>query len=195
MPELSDAEEHLRVIRSLMERATIYRAISAPAALIGGLLACGAAWVLREDTKVLFWFPVWSTVLAVAILVNFYFLRREAIRRQAPFVSPGMRMAIRSMAPPLSVGLVFTALFLSGRDLEVLVLVWIMVYGLALLSTSHFAPRSLVILGIVFLTTGLLMCVLLPGSHTLVLDADGLMAVTFGGFHLIYAACTWPRRA
>ena len=33
------AEEHLRAIRLLMERATIYRAISAPTALVGGLLS------------------------------------------------------------------------------------------------------------------------------------------------------------
>ena len=38
MNERTRAEEHLRVIRSLMERATIYRAISAPTALVGGLL-------------------------------------------------------------------------------------------------------------------------------------------------------------
>ena len=37
------AEEHLRAIRLLMERATIYRAISAPTALVGGLLSVGLA--------------------------------------------------------------------------------------------------------------------------------------------------------
>ena len=37
--ERSKAEEDLRVIRSLMERATVYRAISAPAALVAGLLS------------------------------------------------------------------------------------------------------------------------------------------------------------
>ncbi len=37
----SEAEEHLRVIRSLMERGTIYRAISAPVALAGGLCSIG----------------------------------------------------------------------------------------------------------------------------------------------------------
>ena len=36
MNERLAAEEHLRVIRSLMERATVYRAISAPTALVGG---------------------------------------------------------------------------------------------------------------------------------------------------------------
>ena len=39
MDERKRAEEHLRVIRSLMERATIYRAISAPTALVGSILA------------------------------------------------------------------------------------------------------------------------------------------------------------
>ena len=39
MDERQRAEEHLRVIRTLMERATIYRAISAPTALAGGLIA------------------------------------------------------------------------------------------------------------------------------------------------------------
>ena len=41
MTEPAEAREQLRVIRSLMERATIYRSISAPTALIGGLLSLG----------------------------------------------------------------------------------------------------------------------------------------------------------
>src|SRR6202012_1200519 len=36
MATRNTAEEHLRIIRSLMEKATIYRAISVPTALVGG---------------------------------------------------------------------------------------------------------------------------------------------------------------
>ena len=39
MPDHTEAEEHLRVIRTLMERATVYRAISAPTAFFGGSIA------------------------------------------------------------------------------------------------------------------------------------------------------------
>src|SRR4051812_26256696 len=42
-----EAADHLKTIRSLMERATVYRAISAPTALAGGLVAlaiCGLLW-------------------------------------------------------------------------------------------------------------------------------------------------------
>ena len=46
MNEPARAEAHLRVIRSLMERATVYRAISTPTALVGCVLALGAATLL-----------------------------------------------------------------------------------------------------------------------------------------------------
>jgi len=46
MNQLDRAEEHLKTIRRLMERATIYRAISAPTALTGGLLSLAACAVL-----------------------------------------------------------------------------------------------------------------------------------------------------
>ncbi|EDY20813.1 hypothetical protein CfE428DRAFT_2010 [Chthoniobacter flavus Ellin428] len=68
-------------------------------------------------------------------------------------------------------------------------------YGLALLATAHFAPRSMMWLGWSFLVAGL-------GIFTLgalddfgpKLNPDVIMVATFGGFHFIYAASTWPRR-
>ena len=39
--DLDSAGSQLRVIRSLMERATIYRSLSAPTAFVGGLLSLG----------------------------------------------------------------------------------------------------------------------------------------------------------
>src|SRR4051812_44632705 len=72
-------------------------------------------------------------------------------RRGDAFVSPGMRLALRAMIPALLCGAVATSLWpLSG-----LPQMWILFYGLALLSTAHFAPRSLTGLGWAFLLTGL----------------------------------------
>jgi len=49
MTDQEVATDHLRIIRSLMERATVYRAISAPAALFGGIIALvtGVGMALR----------------------------------------------------------------------------------------------------------------------------------------------------
>ena len=46
MKSSETAEEHLCAIRALMERSTIYRAISAPVALAGGILGIVAGAVL-----------------------------------------------------------------------------------------------------------------------------------------------------
>src|SRR4051812_7419567 len=218
MPQPSDAEDHLRIIRSLMEKATIYRAISAHAALIGGVLACVAGGLLAgsNDPFVkglagsrmhavnaqVFGFQMkWFVVLVLSGAANFYFLYRDAERRGDAFISPGMRMALRAMTPALLCGAVATSLWpLSG-----LPQMWILFYGLALLSTAHFAPRSLTGLGWAFLLTGLAFMTFdaqeLISPHNTIPDPspvatkawtypDALMACTFGGYHLIYAACT-----
>src|ERR1700749_1079744 len=105
MPTSTEAEEHLRVIRSLMEKATIYRAVSAPTALAGGVLALIAiappvrALVapLGHDTS---FHGRWLFALFLTLAVNGGLILREARRRGDPLVSPGMRAAFRALIPP-----------------------------------------------------------------------------------------------
>jgi hypothetical protein len=208
MSQRSLAEEHLRVIRSLMEKATIYRTISAPAALIGGLLGVlGAAFLHfifstpRAADETSCWFLcTWLGVLALAAVSNTAFLHRAARHRGELFLSPGMRLALVAMAPGLLCAAFFTFIFGGGFALHWLPAIWMLCYGMALLATSHFAPRSILILGWCFLASGLTSVYLL-----VVAAAEGrgylhgmsgsniLMGLTFGVYHLIYAACTWPR--
>jgi hypothetical protein len=209
MNDLSRAEEDLRVIRTLMERATIYRAISAPTALVASilsLLSTGIVYV-NNDIKLIFGRPVgprefaliWIDVLLLVLLSNSFFVWRGARDGGRPFISPGMKLAIRAVAPTLLLPMAFTIWFfrrgyLGGQELE-LVVVWVAFYGLALLSTALFAPRSLVLLGWAFLLTGLAVPVVinvvdeLPGDLPTV-----VMGLTFGLYHLVYAASTWTRR-
>jgi hypothetical protein len=223
MPQSSDAEDHLRIIRSLMEKATIYRAISAQAALIGGVLAVLAGGLLAggndpfvkalasskmhaANAEVYGFQLKWIAVLALCLAANFFFLYRDAQRRGEPFVSPGMRTALRAMVPALFTGAVVTSLW--ARDL--LPQMWMIFYGLAVLSTAHFAPGSLIRLGWAFLLTGLTLAIVdgetymglrehvaIPDPAPKAVPAwtypDALMACIFGGYHLIYAACTLRR--
>ncbi len=228
MQTRSDAEEHLRIIRSLMEKATIYRAISAEAAAVGGVLAIGAAFVfgnilsdeISQEVSLWQFTALWLVVLALAGLSNAIFLYRGSQRRGEKFISSGMRVALRALAPSFLVAGFFTAFLGSGylKDViafEWIVPIWITCYGLALLATTHFAPRSLEWLGWVFLIVGLVAFTQVTavrfewmGGSSAHDPMDGVhldwialracqrwMAGTFGLFHLIYAACTWPRRA
>jgi hypothetical protein len=213
MPIQSEAEDNLRVIRSLMERATIYRAISAPTALVGGLLCVIACALLYfafapsryEDVVAYhFWFfTTWFAALALTIAANTFFIWRGARQRGEPFISSGMKLALISLLPSMLCA-VFFILFVYKfiHASFFLPAVWMLCYGLGLLATSHFAPRSMILLGWVFLVAGfvafpfLLHCdYTFSGPPNFYAASNFLMGTTFGLFHIIYAACTWPRKS
>jgi hypothetical protein len=211
MDERARAEEHLRVIRTLMERATIYRAISAPTALAGGVIAItltaiiwtrehhwaeNAPEVMRHISTRGF-ASLWLSALTVVIALNAFFVWRKARRDGRLFVSPSMKLALRSILPCLVFPAATTIwFFYDGYEFDnelLLVRIWSGFYGLALIATQHFAPRSLVFLGWAFLLTAAAMMV---ASRQLEYYATPLvpnlaMGVTFGLYHLIYAACVW----
>lgn len=226
MPTRYEAEDHLRVIRSLMEKATIYRAISAPGAAVGAALACGASFAFGNpwspDAETLqasrisatAFMSVWMAVLALTASVNLLFLFLDARKRGDRFASSGMKLALRALAPSYLVAAFFTILAGSGYRPHLVVLAWIFCHGLGLLATSHFAPRSLMWLGWAFLIAGCVFFLDLEAadrvtlnphlasfeawqnlrSNSAIIASQKVMALTFGFFHLIYAACTWPRK-
>jgi hypothetical protein len=204
--ERSKAEHDLRVIRSLMERATVYRTISAPAALVAGFLSIFAAAAIYLNDKSVDWAvqgrafaAIWLVVLVLAVAANAFFIWREAKKDGRPFISSGMKLSLRAIAPTLLVPAAVTLWFLvsgyKGAAEQELVVVWIAFYGLALLSTALFAPRSLVCLGWAFLLTALALLALRNAAGDLSANLPNIaMGITFGLYHLIYAVCAWPRK-
>jgi hypothetical protein len=205
--ERAKAEQDLRAIRSLMERATVYRAISAPAALVAGFLSIfGAATIYLNNQagnnrpiQGRAFAGIWLAVLILAAASNGFFIWREAKKDDRPFISSGMKLSLRAIAPnlliPAAVALWFLISGYKGAAEQELVVAWIAFYGLALLSTALFAPRSLVCLGWAFLLSALA----LPALKNVVGDLPAnlpniAMGITFGVYHLIYAVCAWPRK-
>jgi hypothetical protein len=208
MSDRATAEENLRVIRQLMERVTVYRAVAAPSALVAGVLSLLAAGIVYYNNEVHPFLGrtvrprefavLWLVVLIIAGLANAYFLWREAERDGRPFVSSGMKLALGAIAPNLLIPAAFTVWFfqtgyLGAQELE-LVTVWVAFYGLGLLATSLFAPRSLALLGWAFLLTALATPVFGDAIDRLTDDVpDTIMGLSFGLYHLIYAFATWSR--
>jgi len=171
------------------------------------LLSTGIVY-LNNDVRLVFGRPVgprefaliWIDVLILVLAANTFFVWRQARSSGRPFISPGMKLALRAIAPTLLVPMAFTIWFfkrgyLGGQELE-LVVVWVVFYGLALLSTALFAPRSLTLLGWAFLLTGIAIPVLINLLDELAGDVPTVvMGLAFGLYHLVYAASTWPRGA
>lgn len=190
-----DAADQLKAIRSMMERATIFRALSGEAALVGGAMSLAAGW-LSEPKSGWAWGTVWLTGLAIALLFAMWQLCRTAAANQRTVWSHGLKVALRGALPSLIAGGFLGLLYLKygGANSEkTAASVWILHYGLALLAIREFAPKSMTWLGIAFLLTGIasfsaMTFVQIAAPILNKLGPSGLMAATFGGFHLLYGA-------
>ncbi|MCB1243905.1 MAG: hypothetical protein AB7I98_10570 [Verrucomicrobiales bacterium] len=197
MDPLHAASENLRIIRQLMERATVYRAVSGPTAFVAGLAAILAAvsgtyhWWDTGGLRTPF-FETWMAVLALVAFFNALLLWRGARLRGEALFTQGFRLAMRALLPPLAVAFVFSLIWQAhGGDDHWSACLWISGYGLALLATRDFAPRSIVRLGGAFLIAGLVLALARHGDFAILgkLSSHAAMALTFGLFHLLYAAC------
>lgn len=193
MTTREEAAEQLRVIRSMMERATIFRALSGETALIGGAAALAAAW-LSEGKLGWAWAAWWIIGLLAVLAFNVFQLFRLGPSHQKPFWSSGLKLAIRGAAPSIIAGGFLGLLFVRSGSDKAASCMWILHYGLALLAIREFAPRSMVWLGWAFVIFGVTSLAGVADTVDLLsewaakVNGSQLMAVGFGGFHLIYGA-------
>jgi hypothetical protein len=128
---------------------------------------------------------------------NTFFLFRSTERRQERFASYRLRTALLAIAPAFIVAIALTFFLARAAGTELFIAVcWMALYGLALMSTMTFAPRSIAILGWAFiLTSVLILCVMTPVLVVAVPDRPSLrleqlgyfaMAGSFGLYHTIY---------
>lgn len=196
MDNREEAAEQLRVIRTMMERATIFRALSGETALVGGAAALAAAWASDGSTGWL-WAAWWIGGLLLVILFNVFQIFRAGSAHQRPFWSAGLKLALRGALPSIIaggfLGLLFVRSHGPGAD-KFAACLWILHYGLALLAIREFAPKSMVWLGWAFVVFGVGAIAGAAGVIDLLavwiakVSGSGLMAIAFGGFHLIYGA-------
>ena len=194
------AEENLRVIRGLMERATIYRTIAGPAALFCGSIALivAALALFPGPLQLLFrqnFIAVWIIVFLLSGAANTVFLLRSAGQRGEPFPSSRSRIALIAIAPGFLIAAAITIVLARYPAAALnIATFWAGMYGVALLSTLTFAPRSIAILGWAFVFTSCIL-VLLQGSLSLLASQLHLetpefgylvMAITFGLYHVVY---------
>ncbi len=193
MTTREEAAEQLRVIRSMMERATVFRALSGETALMGGAVSLAVAW-FTEKRHGWLWAQCWVAGLVLVLAFHIFQLMRMKAARGNPFWSSGMRLTLRGILPSLVAGGFLGLLFVRGGSDVAAACMWIVHYGLALLAIREFAPKSMMWLGWAFVAFGV--CSLatvtnvihLDPQWTMYLNASRLMAMAFGGFHLIYGA-------
>ncbi|MBI2926889.1 MAG: hypothetical protein HYY24_14425 [Verrucomicrobia bacterium] len=197
------AAEHLQVIRTLMERAAIYRRALAPVMLLTGGLGLVAAALgigLKIDSPRGF-IGYWMALSLLPLAGSYILVRRQSLRDGDPFWSPPTRRVTQALLPPLGAGLVAGLVLLihmghpppgAGAAENVvamlwLPLAWIVLYGCAMHAAGFFMPRGMKIFGWAFILGGCGFFALgIPDAVPRHIYAHGLMGFFFGALHLAY---------
>lgn len=196
MDTAREAAEQLRMIRNLMERATIFRALTGETALVGGALACLTAWASEKKIGIV-WAQYW--LIGLSIVIGFYVFQMWRIARAKEggrIWNQSLKLVIRCALPSLVVGGVTGLLVTKGAQnfhRELAACFWITHYGIALLAIREFVPKSMVWLGWAFVIFGVFCLGALFTYDQVALyinkfNGSRLMALSFGGLHLLYGA-------
>jgi hypothetical protein len=193
------ASEHLLVIRTLMERAAVYRRALAPMMLLSGVVGSAAAAAglgLGIDSPRGF-IGYWLAVSVVPLVGSFLLVRREALREREPVWSPPTRRVAQAVLPALTAGLLVTLVILvKVGDADVplgnvlgmawLPLGWVILYGCAIHAAGFFMPRGIKLFGWIFIVGGCgLFAAGIPDLPRITF-AHGVMGLFFGALHLAY---------
>lgn len=194
------AVENLQVIRTLMERAALYRRTLAPVCFAAGALGLAAGiagWLLGLDTArafALYWMAIAMASLSICLAI----MRRQALRDNEPFWSAPTRRVAQAMLPALFAGSIAGGLIGLPAWREPLHAwwlpgVWMMLFGCATHAAGFFMPRGMKIFGWTFALLGAVLLLYVnarahaAGMPSLRL-AHVVMGIAFGGLHLAYAA-------
>lgn len=191
----NSAAENLQVIRTLMERSSLYRRALAPITLFaGGIgLLTGIVALLLHVEKLRVFSALWLGVAAITVAGAFLLARRQSMKDQEPFWSPPTRRVTQALMPPLTIGLLFGVLGMTTATAQetadlVLPIAWMLCYGCALHAAGFFVPRGIRLLGWFFILCALgTFCLLFrPDSPSNAATANMVMGVFFGIVHLVY---------
>jgi hypothetical protein len=174
------AMDNLRYIRQTMERAGSFTAVSGWGEVAIGVTALAASALASRQVSAAAWLGVWSAEAVLALGIGAWTVARKARLAGVPLlVGPGRKVAL-SLSPVLVAGAVLTAVLFSSEMVAPLPGTWMLLFGAGVVAAGSNSVRIVPVMGLCFMLLGSA-AFLLPPSW-----GDGLMALGFGGLHLIF---------
>jgi hypothetical protein len=178
------AEDNLRFIRSTMESASVFTGISGPGLVLTGISAVLASWLATTQADPVRWLMVWMGELALATVIASGFTLKKALRQGALLRITAIRKLLAAFLPTMLVGGLLSLVMYREQMIPLLPGVWLSLYGAAVITAGAWSVRVLQVMGVMFMLLGAV-ALLTPVS------ADWLMAIGFGGLHIVFGALIW----
>src|SRR6266566_775559 len=154
-PALRDqAAANLRFIRDAMASSTAFTAVSGRGGMVMGATALAAAVVASRTDSRGQWLTVWLLAAALAGAIGVVATHQKArVAGVSLFAGPGRKFAL-GLAPPLVAGALLTAVLLRSGDAGLLAGVWLLMYGVAVVTGGTFSVRIVPVMGACLMLLG-----------------------------------------
>lgn len=168
------ADEHLRVIRTAMERAGSFTAVPGWGGVGMGVVALSAAWLARGVSDPRAWLAIWLGAAVAGFAIGAITMARKASGSGVPLLGGVSRRFYLTLGAPIAVGAVLTAALAARGDTAILPGVWLLLYGSAVLTAGAQSIPLIPMLGFSFIAVGTIALVS-PASW-----GNGYLALGFG---------------
>lgn len=176
------AIDNLRFIRETMERSTHFTAVPGYGGMLMGVTAIAAAYIASTQVYLRDWLVTWIVEAFLAFAIGLLAMWQKSKLDGTPLVSvPGKKFA-RSFAPPLVVGIAVTLGLWRYEHYEMMVPVWLLCYGAAVVCGGAFSVRVIPVMGWCFMALGAA-AFALPATL-----GNYFMAASFGLLHIVFGA-------
>jgi hypothetical protein len=174
------ALDTLRYIRETVESSATFTSVPGRGGILMGITAFIAALFASRPAYSESWLWIWLTAAVIGLVQGGWMLIKKA-RGDGVKLSKGVgRRFLLNLSPPLLAGAVMTLVLYQAQATTVIPGMWLLLYGVGVVTGGAFSVRIVPIMGLCFMALGLL-SFLAPFSWTNVLLASG-----FGGLHMLF---------
>ena len=174
------AFDNLKFIRETMERSAIFTSVPGYGGMLMGATAVGASLFAWQAANHRQWLIIWLTEALLAFAVGFLTLWQKSKGANASLTSAPARKFALCFAPPIIGAIILSGLFYRLDLFEYLPVVWLTLYGTAVVCGGISSVKIVPIAGWCFVALGLI-SVFLPRGY-----GDLMMGLGFGGLHIIF---------
>ena len=187
LPMHAHALDNLQYIRETMERAGSFTAVPGWGGLTMGVTALAAAAFASHATSPEMWLTIWLAEGVLAIAAGVFAMWHKSRAAGLPFWSAPARKFLFSFLPPLLAGAILTLALWRGGAIAAIPGVWLMLYGVGVITGGAFSVPVIPVMGVCFLAEGAAASLLLPNVASMVW-ADVWLGAGFGGLHVLFGA-------
>ncbi|MBV9073933.1 MAG: hypothetical protein JOZ10_09900 [Acidobacteria bacterium] len=180
LPPSSEVLDQIEFIRHTMESATSFTAVPGWGMVLLGVTALATAFFARTVQSQIAWVLLWLGEAMLAGLISLIAMVKKTGSLAKLAASIPARKCALSLVPPLAAGAVLTIIMMEQRLFAVLPGMWLMLYGVAIITGGAFSVKVIPVMGICFAIFGTV-ALALPGAW-----ANGIMAAGFGGLHIAF---------